>query len=52
MIQDCQEETDALEFLDLKVLKETPASQEAQVVLEVQEQKATWEKWDSQDQED
>lgn len=36
MTQDFQEQMDGLVLLDLKALKETLASQEAQVVLEAQ----------------
>lgn len=49
MTQDFQEEMDGLVLLDHKALKEILASQGAQVVLEAQDQKAAWGKWDSQD---
>lgn len=46
---DCPDQMDAQDFLDHQVLREILASLEVQVVLEVQAQRATWEKWDSQD---
>lgn len=52
VIQDCREEMDAPEFPGHQVPKETLASQEVQVVLEVRDQKATWARWDSQDHRD
>lgn len=52
MTQDFQEQTDGLVVLDHTALKEILVSQEVQVVLEAQEQKAAWEKWDSQAHQD
>lgn len=45
----CQDPMDVLDFLDHQVPREILAVQEAQVVLEVQDQKAASEKWASQD---
>lgn len=50
--QESPAETDAQECPDHQVRKETPASRGVQAVQEVQDQKATWEKWDSQDHRD
>lgn len=49
---DCKDQMDAPDSPDHQVQREILASQEAQVVLEVQEQKAPWEKWDFQDRKD
>lgn len=46
---DCQDQMDALDSPDLQVLREILASQEAQVLPEVQDQRVAWEKWDFQD---
>lgn len=45
-----REQMDALESLDPQVLREILVSLEAQVLLEDQELKVAWEKWDFQDQ--
>lgn len=49
VILDCQGQMDALDSQDHTVPREILVSQEAQVVLELQEEKALWEKWDFQD---
>lgn len=46
---DCPDQTDAQDFPGHKVLREILVSPEAQEVLEVQVQRATWERWASQD---
>lgn len=46
---DCQVQMDVLDFLDHQGLRETQATREAQVDLEVLDLKAAWEKWDYQD---
>lgn len=45
----CRDQMVALDSLDHQVLREILASQVVQVVLELQEPKAAWEKWDFQD---
>lgn len=50
VIPDFRDQMDVLDSPDHQVPREMLVSQEAQVVLEVQEQKAPWEKWDFQDQ--